>query len=516
MKSVLEQQNNLTIRQSEVVKILTKSGRVAGVKTSIGEGFKSKSVVITVGTFLDGLIHIGLVSFPGGRLGESASVSLTECIRGLGFNILRFKTGTCPRINSKTINYGACAKQDYDAEPVPFSFKSDVRGLKQLPCYTTYTNKKTHEIIRSGLDRSPLYSGKIKASGVRYCPSIEDKIVKFADKDRHQIFLEPEGRDTVEVYPNGFSTSLPIDIQIKMLRSVEGLENAEIIRPGYGIEHCVVEPTQLKPSLETKLVKGLFLAGQINGTTGYEEAAAQGLMAGINAALFAKDESPFVLDRSTSYIGVLIDDLVTKGTNEPYRMFTSRVEYRLIIREDNADLRLGEFGYKLGLVSKEDYNRLRDKKMSIEAELERLKKTRMKSKHEINESLKQMGTVPIDESVTLEELLKRPQIDYSKLDLMGLGNAKISQEAKKQVELIVKYEGYFKRELEYIKKFKDLESIKIPESFSYKEIPGLSREIKEKLSKIMPQNLGQASRVSGVTPSAVSVLMVYLKKFKGC
>jgi tRNA uridine 5-carboxymethylaminomethyl modification enzyme len=402
--------------------------------------------------------------------------------------------------------------QNGDNPPKPFSFFTGSLTQQQVPCYITYSNKRTHQIILDNLNRSPLYAGVIKATGVRYCPSIEDKIVKFSDKDRHQIFLEPQGLDSDEIYPNGISTSLPEDVQLDLIHSIEGLENAKVIRFGYGIEHVVVEPTQLNPSLETKLIKNLYLAGQINGTTGYEEAAAQGLVAGMNAALRVKNSEPLVLDRSTSYIGVLIDDLTTKGTNEPYRMFTSRVEYRLIIREDNADLRLSKIGYEAGLLSREKYNRVQEKQAAIEKGSQYLKQTRLKPSREINDQLEKLNTAPLRKDTTLEELLKRPQINAQNLRSIDHFKSDIPELALREIEIEVKYSGFIQRQLKDVGKFKNLEKIKLPEDLDFKNISSLSREIREKLEKFRPINLGQASRISGVTPAAISLLMVYLRK----
>jgi len=513
MKSILESQDNLILRQAEVSKILIKQKKVEGIITSSGEKFFCVALVITPGTFLDGLIHIGLKSFSGGRLGEAASISLCENLKQIGFNLLRFKTGTCARLDAKTIEFSRLQIQEPDKEPIPFSFSTELQIKDQVPCFITYTNSKTHKIIRSNLGQSPLYTGKIKATGVRYCPSIEDKVVKFSERDRHQIFLEPETRHAIEIYPNGLSTSLPTEVQIKMINSIEGLEHALIIRPGYGIEHSVVDPVQLNPTLETKPIDGLYLAGQINGTTGYEEAAAQGLVAGLNAALKVKGEPHLILDRSNSYIGVLIDDLVTKGTNEPYRMFTSRVEYRLTLREDNADLRLRQIGYNVGLVSHDDFEKTKEKKKMIETELDRLKRIKLKPSKEINTSLKSWDTAVISRPVSLEELLKRPQVNYAMLKELNHSQIELPSSVIQQVEIQVKYQGFIQRELSNIERFKHLEKIKLPLDLEYSKISGLSREIVEKLTKARPISLGQAGRISGVTPASISILMVWLKKY---
>jgi tRNA uridine 5-carboxymethylaminomethyl modification enzyme len=502
MKRTLERQDNLFLRQATVDSLLVKKRIVYGVVISTGEKFFSKTVILAPGTFLNGLIHVGLMHYPAGRLGENPSLGLSR----------NFKTGTCPRLNGRTINFKKLKTQRGDNPPRPFSFSTQEILQKQLFCYLTYTNPKTHRIIRSGLKHSPLYTGIIKATGVRYCPSIEDKVVKFPERERHQIFLEPEGRETNEYYPNGLSTSLPVDIQIKMIRSIEGLENTEITRPGYGIEHDIVSPTQLYPTLETKLIRNLFLAGQINGTTGYEEAAAQGIIAGINAVLKIKNKEPFILGRDQAYIGVLIDDLVTKGTNEPYRMFTSRCEYRLVLREDNADLRLREFGYRFGLVTKKEFAKFKIKKELIRKELKRIGKVRIRPTKEINCLFKKWHVAALNKSATLEELLKRPGVDYDKLMLISQGKSKLPKDVAEQVEIETKYSGYIRRQEREVMRMQKIERIKIPEGFNYAKISSLSREIKEKLAKFAPLNLGQASRISGITPAAIAIMMVCLKK----
>ncbi|MDP2939483.1 MAG: tRNA uridine-5-carboxymethylaminomethyl(34) synthesis enzyme MnmG [Candidatus Omnitrophota bacterium] len=511
IKSILEKQRNLFLKQAEVLEILIDGNAVKGVKTNLNEEIFAKTVVITPGTFLNGLIHIGLTHFPGGRIGEPASINLSQNLKELGFRIMRFKTGTCARLDGRTIKFSKLEIQPPDKNPVPFSFTTMKTIRKQLPCYITYTNQKTHEIIKTGLDRSPLYTGIIKATGVRYCPSIEDKVVKFSDKERHQIFLEPEGRNSFEYYPNGLSTSLPIDIQLKMLHSIKGLEEVVITRPGYGIEHDVVDPTELYPTLETKRIKNLFLAGQINGTTGYEEAASQGLIAGINAALRVKHKQGLILERSQAYIGVLIDDLTTKGTNEPYRMFTSRVEYRLILREDNADLRLSKIGFELGLLTKERFKKVLKKSQEIDAELKRIKKTRIFPTAKVNRYLLRYKSSALKNATTLEDLLKRPEISYEMLKKLNHSNKRICQDTALQVEIQTKYSGFIERQLSEIERFRKIEQIKVPPDIDYTTIAGLSREIKEKLIKFSPLTLGQASRISGVTPAALSILMVYLK-----
>ena len=514
MQKLTLRQKNLVVKEAQAHKLIVKAGKVTGVITDKGS-FGAQCVIICPGTFLNGLIHVGLKHFSGGRINERACIALADNLKALGFNLLRFKTGTCPRLDKNTINYIDLIRQDGDLLPKPFSFSTKSVKRKQVPCYITYTNKKTHEIIRNNLDRSPLYSGKINSTGVRYCPSIEDKIVKFADKERHQVFLEPQGLGVAEIYPNGLSTSLPIDVQLKLLHSIAGLEKAKVIRFGYGIEHVVVEPTQLYPTLETKLIKNLYLAGQINGTTGYEEAAAQGLVAGINSALRIKHKEPLVLDRASSYIGVLIDDLTTKGTLEPYRMFTSRVEYRLIIREDNADLRLAKIGFGLGLVSKQDYRRTEKKIKGIQEGLSFIKKTRLKPVKTVNARLARLNCSALTGSVTLEELLKRPQINIQDLRRLIKLKPGIPESAWQQVETEVKYAGFIQRQAKDVERFKHLEKIRLPADFDYSSLSGISREIREKLAKFKPINLGQASRISGVTPVAISLLMVYLRKKSG-
>jgi tRNA uridine 5-carboxymethylaminomethyl modification enzyme len=445
-------------------------------------------------------------------MGDLPSIGLSESLKKLGFRIGRLKTGTTPRLDGNTIDFSKLTAQYGDEEPCPFSSATEKIETEQVPCHITYTNPTTHEIIRSGLDRSPLFCGIIKGIGPRYCPSIEDKVVRFADKKRHQIFLEPDGRDTAEIYPNGVSTSLPLDIQIQMLRSINGLEEVEIIRPGYAIEYDFVDPTELKPSLETKRIKGLFHVGQINGTSGYEEAAAQGLIAGINACLLIRRQEPLILNRSDAYIGVLIDDLVTKGTNEPYRMFTSRAEYRLHLREDNADLRLREKGHTIGLVKEENYREFLKKKKAIETTLLRISELKVNPTKENNEILHHWGSAFLKKEISLRELLKRPEIHYGHLFTFDGGLKGLAKEVLERVEIQVKYDGYIRRQMEEIERFKKLEELRFPKDFEFRSVIGLSTEVMEKLIRIRPLSFGQASRISGVTPAAISILMVNVKK----
>jgi len=513
MRKALESEKNIDIKQRMVEGFLAQGGRVVGIKTTLGEHFLADAVIVTPGTFPNGLIHIGLTKISAGRAGEAPSLGISDSFEHLGFKVGRLKTGTPPRLDGRTIKWEVLEAQNGDENPVPFSFSNERIEREQLPCYITYTNAKTHEVIRNNLHKSPLYSGHIKGIGPRYCPSIEDKVVKFADKERHQIFLEPEGLDTYEIYPNGISTSLPLDVQCDIVRTMNGLEDAEIMRPGYAIEYDFVDPTQLKSTLETKLVSNLFFAGQINGTTGYEEAASQGLMAGINAALQVRGEEPLILDRSEAYVGILIDDLVTKGVDEPYRMFTSRAEYRLILREDNADLRLREKGFRIGLVKDKDYEKYIEKKKRIEIELSRLENTRVFPTKGVNETLEQLGSSPLKKPQTLKELLRRPEITYRELSYIDPHSSSlINSDITAQIGMEIKYEGYIQRQIEQVDKFKKIEHLKIPNDFLYENIPGLSKEVVQKLSRIRPVSLGQASRISGITPAAISVLMVYLRQ----
>jgi tRNA uridine 5-carboxymethylaminomethyl modification enzyme len=512
MKKILESQKNLTIKQASVERLIVEDSKIKGVETNLFERFLGDTVILTTGTFLQGVIHIGLMHFPSGRFGDPPSNKLSQNLKELGFKLGRLKTGTTPRLDAKSIDFSVLVPQYGDDPPKPFSFSTKKLHQRMVCCYITYTNPSTHKIIKDNFDRSPLYTGIIKSTGVRYCPSIEDKINRFSTKERHQVFLEPDGLETKEIYPNGLATSLPIDVQIKMLRSIKGLEHVEIMRPGYAIEYDYVCPTQLKPSLETKLIENLFLAGQINGTTGYEEAAAQGLMAGINTACTLERKPPFILCRSEAYIGVLIDDLVTKGTNEPYRMFTSRAEYRLLLRDDNADIRLKEKGYNLGLVELKYYKKFKDKLKMIGKELERLKEIKISPTKEKNKILENLGISPLKNVISLYDLLRRPEISYCNLVPLFTCNSLQNNEVIKQIEIQIKYEGYIKRQQDEIDKFKKSENLKIPFDLDYQNLSGLSNEAREKLSKIRPLSIGQASRISGITPASISAIMINLKR----
>lgn len=513
MKQLLESEENITLKQAMVDELIIEDGVCKGVITETKAAYYGKAVIITTGTFMRGKILIGDLEIESGPNNQRASKKLPEQLERLGFELVRFKTGTPPRVNSRTIDYSKTEIQPGDSKPLSFSYETKTYVRDQLPCWLTYTTEETHRIIDENLTLSAMYSGMKRGTGPRYCPSIEDKIVRFHDKPRHQIFLEPEGRNTEEVYVQGLSTSLPEYIQTELLRTIPGLENAQMMRTGYAIEYDAVTPTQLWPTLETKLIPGLFTAGQINGTSGYEEAAAQGLMAGINAVLKIQGKDPFILKRSEAYIGVLIDDLVTKGTREPYRLLTSRAEYRLLLRHDNADIRLTEYGYKLGLISEDRYARFQEKLRSIEAEKKRLYKTIVKGTAEVQAALEKVGSAPLKDAVRAFDLLKRPEVTYALLEEI-IDVPDLSHEVKEQVEIQIKYEGYIKKANEQVERMLRMENKKIPENIDYDAIKGLAQEAREKLKEIRPVSIGQASRISGVNPADISILLVYIEQGK--
>ena len=511
MRNLLLNTPNLEISQEIATEILSENGEVSGVKTHLNNIYNAKKVIITTGTFLNGLIHVGFNKLEAGRVGELSAKDLSSSLRELGLNLGRLKTGTCPRIDAKTINFEILEKQDGDAKPVAFSFRTKNFSPTQLPCYIAYTNETTHEIIRSNFDKAPLFTGQIEGIGPRYCPSIEDKINRFGDRDRHHLFIEPQTLEATEYYINGFSTSLPYEVQVQMLRSVKGFENAKIVRHGYAIEYVYVEPTQLKHSLETKKVKGLYLAGQINGTTGYEEAGAQGLMAGINAALSLDNKEPLILRRDEAYIGVLIDDLVTKGTKEPYRMFTSRAEYRLLLREENAILRLGGYGHELGLLDDETFNEIENIRRNLKEGLEFLNETQITPSKANLELLASLDEEPISQNVSLQKIVARKSFTAEKLRKLDERFVNLDDASMDQILTECKYQHYISEQKNQIEKMKDMMDVKIPENFDFRSISGLSNEVVEKLEKFAPPTLFAASEISGITPAAIDILHIYIK-----
>ncbi|ABS40537.1 tRNA uridine-5-carboxymethylaminomethyl(34) synthesis enzyme MnmG [Clostridium botulinum] len=512
MKHLLEKEDNVVLRQLEVIEIDVEDNEVKGVLTKNGAYFTTKAIILCTGTYLKGKIIIGDIIYSSGPSGLYPANDLSQSLLDLGINLRRFKTGTPARINKRSVDFSKMIEQPGDEKIVPFSFIHNKLDKDQISCYLTYTSEETHKIIHQNIHRSPLYNGSIEGVGPRYCPSIEDKIVRFPDKDKHQIFIEPEGENTEELYVGGMSSSLPEDVQIKMYRSVPGLENAEILRTAYAIEYDCIDPQQLDLTLEFKNINGLYGAGQFNGSSGYEEAAAQGLIAGINAVLKIKEKNPLILKRSDAYIGVLIDDLVTKGTNEPYRMMTSRAEYRLLLRQDNADLRLTELGYKVGLVKEDRYNKFLNRKKNVENEIERLRNMQITGKREINEFLLEKGSTELKKPISLYELIKRPELDYFKVEPLDDKRPSLSDDEKEEINIIAKYEGYINKQLEQVEQFKKYEDRLIPKSINYLDIKGLRLEAIQKLEKIKPINIGQASRISGVSPADISVLLIYMER----